>query len=97
MPKEAKMPGIRFYISEIELLEEMMSPQEFMDILVGLKDFVKNGRDPELISIRAEPVYFFLKQRVEADIRSYKETCEKNRLNAERRWESEKRKEEQGE
>lgn len=93
MPKEAKMPGIRFYLSELELMENMLDATDFMDVILGLKNYVKNGEDPTYITNTGGAVYYFLRDRVEADMRSYKETCEKNKLNAQKRWEAEKLKE----
>lgn len=92
MPKEEKMPGIRFYLTELELMENILTDEEFVDVVMALKEYVR-GYEVQCLSEKENACYLFMRERVEADMRSYRETCERNRINAQKRWEKEKKQE----
>lgn len=87
MAKEAKMPGIRFYLSELDLMESVLLPEEICYVIQALKNYVRNGDKDPMLNDRSYACFMFLKERVDADMRAYRETCERNRANAEKRWE----------
>ena len=88
--QEKRMPGIRLYCSELDLMERLLSAKEMVLVLRALRLYVAEGIEIEL-SGAAQACFEFLRGRIDADIRAYRETCERNRLNAEKRWALERR------
>lgn len=88
--KEPRMPGIRLYCPELALMEEVLTAKEYIGVMHALRVYVTDGTETTSLKGGAQACYLFLRDRVEADMRAYRETCERNRANIEKRWAKEK-------
>lgn len=86
MQKESRIPGMRLYFPELQLMEEVLTEKEFVAVMRALRRYVTEGEEASSLTGGARACFMFLKDRVVADMRAYREACERNRVNVERRW-----------
>lgn len=76
------------YFSYAEPLAELPDA-DCKSLVLALLDYAQNGTLPEFASASAPAVVFSLmRSQVDRDVAKYAERCEKNRVNAQKRWEA---------
>ncbi|MCQ2452954.1 MAG: DUF6291 domain-containing protein [Oscillospiraceae bacterium] len=89
-PREALLaPGIMLYRKELHILQKHLTAEEVGQLVLGLLDYTETGEIPQVCSQNniLGMAFIMMADVVDRDNEKYVKKVEKNRKNAQARWE----------